>query len=70
MKRSQLYKAIQKFDYLILTNSWGNSFAINTRVQRLKRFEKNIGDETELVYTSFKPCSFDEYIRLKIPFIV
>jgi hypothetical protein len=70
MTNKQLFKAIEPHRYVVVTNYSGATYAVNVRAAiagiRIRKWDmrKKSG------VASVRPCTFDEYIRLKIPFIV
>jgi hypothetical protein len=70
---SQIKKALDSFDFIILRERNGFRFGINCRIIKLKTVQnillsKHGNKKTRFI--SFTPCSFQEYINYKAPFVV
>lgn len=70
LTRKQLFDAVTQHDYIAVRHSDNDVVGVNCKVARRlssKRVEIN-GIETNIV--SFYPISFNEYIRIKVPFFI
>ena len=60
---------LPKHDYVVLRNSIGETFAINTKVRHMMINRLNLESERKTTFVGYKPCCFMEYISRKAPFI-
>ncbi len=65
----QLYDACQKHKYLLLRFASGYQMGINCKVAAIAKRLKPVNWENETDYISYTPCSINEYIEHKHPFI-
>jgi len=68
MKINQIYKACTKNKYIILRDNNNSLVGINCAIHKMKRFKGIEVNNGKSNFQSYYPCSFQEYIRLKIPF--
>lgn len=68
MKVEELKKACDDNKYIIVRTYGGQTHAFNCKAADIA-MKKAAGPKMETNYISFSPCSFQEYISKKIPFI-
>lgn len=70
MTNKALLKAIEPFSYVVVTELNGAAYAVNTRAAiagiRIRKFDM----QKKSRVASVRPCTFHEYITLKIPFLI
>ena len=67
--KSELKKIAKGHKYLLARSVRGVPFGINTRVLDMPN-NKVDGDRAGIILNVIKPCSLDEYISNKVPFII
>lgn len=65
----QLKKACDEFKYLLVRFPSGNKMGINTGVSRIATKKKTYNDFSLTDFIGFEPCSLNEYITHKHPFL-
>jgi hypothetical protein len=69
MKQKSIIAACKIHSYILLRDKDGNLFGLNCKVGILGAKFPGFMPESESWIKSFIPCSFQEYINYKIPFI-
>ena len=56
-------------NYILLRNHGGDLIGHNCKIVNFKMFNDVRNADTKTIYTSFRPCSFNEYISHKTAFM-
>lgn len=65
----QLEKACSENSFIILRTASNGQYGFNCKIRSLSKIKKG-APYLETNYIGFKPCSFNEYISFKVPFIL
>lgn len=63
----QIKKACKNNKYIALREPSGYEFGINSEIVNRNLTRKNIDDEKEVNYISWRPITLNEYINIKHP---
>lgn len=70
MTVKQLLKACKTHPFLLLRDSNGVLYGVNSKVALLKTRGLKLDTEKQIWVKSFVPVSFQQYINYKVPFIL
>jgi len=69
LTKAQLKSILKKHDYIVLRDKYGELHGINTKSMNPALRKSNMKDNDPTIYQSYRPVTFIEYIKYKIPFI-
>lgn len=68
----QVIEIGDKYSFIIVRRDDNFCFAVNTRIFSLRKMAEKLSAkniESESRFIGFRPCSFNEYISRKVPFL-
>ena len=65
----QLCEVMTNNNYILLRDYMGTLIGHNCKIVNFKRFNNVRNADTKTIFTSFRPCSFNEYISNKTAFM-
>lgn len=69
MTFKELQKAVDNNSYIRLRTYTGQIIAINCKARGIMKKRYKFHPNTESVFIGFRPCSFQEYITHKVPYL-